>query len=175
MSSAVGTDDINLSDIEFWTRPYDVRNAAFARLRAEKPIAFFAEPELGPLPAGAGYWALTRHADVVEASKNAELFCSGHGTNIGDMPPDFNEFFGSMINMDDPRHSRMRRIVSRGFTPKYLNSLTDYVDDAAKTVIDDILEKGECDFVTEVAALLPLRIILDMMGIPRSEEQFVFE
>jgi len=119
-------DEINLSDLEFWTAPYDVREKAFATLRAERPIAFFEEPEVAALPVGPGYYALTRHADVVEASKNADLFCSGKGTNIPDLPPDFLDFFGSMINMDDPRHARLRRIVSRGFTPKYLNSLSDY-------------------------------------------------
>ena len=175
MSSAVRVDDIDLSDIEFWAKPYADREAAFARLREERPIAFFEEPEIPVMPQGPGYWALTRHRDVVEASKQPQLFCSGRGTNIGDMPPDFLEFFGSMINMDDPRHARMRRIVSRGFTPKYLNALSDYVEDAAKTIIDDVIDKGECDFVTEVAALLPLRIILDLMGIPRSDEQFIFE
>jgi cytochrome P450 len=168
-------DEIDLSDIEFWSAPYDIRERAFATLRAENPIAFFEEPELAALPKGPGYWALTRHADVVEASKRSDLFCSGKGTNIPDLPPDFLDFFWSMINMDDPRHARLRRIVSRGFTPKYLNSLSDYVQDAATSVVDDVIEKGECDFVTEVAALLPLRIIVDMMGIPRSEEQFIFE
>ncbi len=112
---------------------------------------------------------------MVTASKNAELFCSGRGTNIPDLPPDFLDFFGSMINMDDPRHARLRRIVARGFTPKYLNSLTDYVQDAATSVVDAVIDKGACDFVTEVAAILPLRIIVDLMGIPRSEEQFIFE
>jgi cytochrome P450 len=168
-------DEIDLSDIEFWAAPYSVREEGFKRLRAERPIAFFAEPEIAALPAGPGYYALTRHADVVEASKRSDLFCSGKGTNIADLPPDFLDFFGSMINMDDPRHARMRRIVSRGFTPKYLNSLSDYVQNAATSVVDDVIDKGECDFVTEIAALLPLRIIVDMMGIPRSEEQFIFE
>jgi cytochrome P450 len=175
MTSVLPLADIDLSDIEFWAKGYAEREAAFRTLRAEQPIAFFAEPEIAALPPGPGYYALTRHADVVEASKRADLFCSGSGTNIPDLPPDFNEFFGSMINMDDPRHSRMRRIVSRGFTPKYLNSLSDYVSDAATSVVDDVIEKGECDFVTEIAALLPLRIIVDMMGIPRSQEKFIFD
>ena len=60
------------------------------------------------------------YEDIVEVSRHPELFCSGKGTNIPDLPPSFNEFFGSMINMDDPRHARMRRIVSRGFTPRQL-------------------------------------------------------
>ena len=80
-----------------------------------------------------------------------------------------------MINMDDPRHARMRRIVSRGFTPRQLGLMKADVEGVAAEIVDEIAERGEADFVTEVAARLPLRIILDMMGIPRSQEQFVFD
>src|SRR5437868_6689780 len=118
---AMRVDQIDLSDLAFWEQPYDVRNEAFRTLRREQPITFFEEPPVSGLPQGPGYWSLTRHEHVVEASRHPELFCSGKGTNIGDMPPDFLEFFGSMINMDDPRHARMRRIVSRGFTPRKLD------------------------------------------------------
>ena len=113
-SRSLTLDEIDLSDFEFWTRPYEEREGAFLTLREEDPIRFFEEPRWRSLPPGPGYYALTRHADVLEASKHPQLFCSGRGTNIGDMPPDFLEFLGSMINMDDPKHARMRRIVSRG-------------------------------------------------------------
>jgi cytochrome P450 len=168
-------DQIDLSDIEFWARPWADREAAFATLRAQDPIRFFEEPEIPMLPKGPGYWALTRHADVLEASKHPDKFQSGKGSNIGDMPQDFLEFFGSMINMDDPKHARLRKIVSRAFTPKTLNQVTDQVEEAAKSVIDEVIDKGSCDFVTEVAAVLPLRIIVDMMGIDRSDEKFIFD
>ncbi|HEX6568264.1 MAG TPA: cytochrome P450 [Acidimicrobiales bacterium] len=176
MATVPLVDDIDLSDLEWWTRPLDERAAAFAALRAERPIApmvFPGMPHMG-LPETT-YYAVTRHADIVEASRHAELFCSGKGTNIGDMPPDFLEFFGSMINMDDPRHARMRRIVSRGFTPRQLALMKADVEGVAAQIVDEIAERGEGDFVTDVAARLPLRIILDMMGIPRSQEQFVFD
>jgi cytochrome P450 len=166
----------DLSDLDWWTRPIGEREEAFALLRAERPRAFFAEPDLGGFfPQGPGYWALTRHADVIDVSHRPEDFCSGRGTNITDLPPDFLDFFGSMINMDDPRHSRLRRIVSAGFTPKKLASLKSDVEGIAAEIVDGIAEKGECDFVTEVAALLPLRVIIDLMGIPRSEEKFIFD
>ena len=170
-------DQIDLSDLELWGGPYERRHEAFTLLRKERPIAHMAEPPIASdlLPVGTGYYSLTRHADVLEASKQPHLFCSGRGTNIQDMPPMFLDFFGSMINMDDPRHARMRRIVSRGFTPKQLNDAMSSVERIAAEIVDDIIDKGECDFVTDVAALLPLRIILDMMGIPRSEEKFVFD
>ena len=169
-------DDIDLSDFEFWTRPIPEREGAFLTLREQDPIRFFAEPELIQLtPPGPGYYSLTRHADVLEASKHPNLFCSGQGTNIPDMPAEFREFLGSMINMDDPRHARMRRIVSRGFTPKQLDSMKADVEAIAAGIIDDVIEQGEGDFVTDVAATLPLRIIVDMMGIPRSQEKFIFD
>ncbi len=176
MATAPALDDIDLSDLDFWLRPLDERAAAFATLRAERPIApmtFPGLPHMG-LPAST-YWSLTRHADIVHASRHPELFCSGKGTNIADLPPDFIEFFGSMINMDDPRHARMRRIVSRGFTPRQLELMKTDVEGTAAEIVDEIAERGEADFVTEVAARLPLRIILDMMGIPRSQEEFVFD
>lgn len=173
---SLSLDEIDLSDVEFWTRPWSEREAAFDLLRAEEPIRFFEEPDPVVLPQGPGYWALTRHADVVEASRKADLFCSGRGgSNIGDVPDEMLEFLGSIINMDDPRHAKQRKIVSRGFTPRVLENLKHDVERAAVEIVDEIIEKGECDFVTEVAALLPLRIILDLLGIPRSEEKFVFD
>jgi cytochrome P450 len=173
---ALSLDEIDLNDLDFWMRPMAEREGAFLTLREQDPIRFFPEPEgTEMIPAGPGYYSLTRHEHILEASKNPKLFCSGRGTNIVDMPQPFLEFFGSMINMDDPKHARMRRIVSRGFTPKMLDSMKAGVEQAAAEVIDAIIDKGECDFVTEVAALLPLRIIVDLMGIPRSEEKAIFE
>ena len=176
MATVPAAADIDLSDMEWWTGPLEHREAAFAALRAERPVAPMVLP--GSPEAGfpdTPYFSLTRHADIVEVSRHAELFCSGQGTNIVDLPPGFAEFFGSMINMDDPRHARMRRIVSRGFTPRQLGLMKADVEGVAAEIVDEIAERGEADFVTEVAARLPLRIILDMMGIPRSQEQFVFD
>jgi cytochrome P450 len=167
--------EIDLSNLEFWGRPLEEREEAFASLRARPEPAFFEEPDIPGIPRGPGYWCLTRHADVVDASRHPELFCSGRGTNIGDLPQEFIEFFGSMINMDDPRHARLRRIVSRAFTPRHLESLRTDVEMIAAEIVSGIAARGECDFVTEVAALLPLRVIVDLMGIPRSQEKFIFE
>jgi methyl-branched lipid omega-hydroxylase len=174
--SAPAVDRIDLSDLDWWTRPLSERADAFAALRAERPLAPMVLPGLPHLGLPEStYHAVTRHADIVEASRHPERFCSGKGTNIGDLPQDFLEFFGSMINMDDPRHARMRRIVSRGFTPRQLELMRADVEGVAAEIVDEIAERGEGDVVTEVAARLPLRIILDMMGIPRSQEQFVFD
>ena len=171
-------DEIDLSDPGFWKRSLEEREGAFAVLRAERPVAFMKErdfPEM-PIPTGPGYWSLTRHADVLEASRNPEVYCSGKGaTSIADLPPQFNEFFGGMINMDDPRHGHQRRIVSRGFTPKALAKIEADVQRRADAIIDRVIERGECDFVADIAAPLPLEIICDMMDIPKSQRQMVFE
>ncbi|MEO0494079.1 MAG: cytochrome P450 [Actinomycetota bacterium] len=169
--------EIDLSDIEgFWTEPMAVRDAAFETLRTEDPIRFFAEQETEYLAAGPGYYALTRHADIVAASRQADLFKSGAGTNIPDLPPEFNEFFGSMINLDDPRHARLRKLVSAGFTPRMLQRNMEDVEAAGKQIVERLREQGPgCDFVTACAAWLPVKIICDMMGIPESQHEFVFD
>jgi methyl-branched lipid omega-hydroxylase len=176
--TAVTLDQIDLSDLEFWSRPPEFREGAFLTLRQERPMSFFAEPEMpaeAPIPQGPGYWAVTRHADVVEASRRPEVFSSARGaTAIVDLPEMFLEYFGSMINLDDPRHARLRRIVSAGFTPRMLKKLEDDVARAASEIVDDLLVKGECDFVTDVAARLPLKIICDMMGIGEADYETVF-
>ncbi|WP_219508326.1 cytochrome P450 [Nonomuraea ceibae] len=170
--------DFDLSDRDFWARPMGERREAFDRLRRLDSPAFFEEPEVSFAPKGPGYYALVRHADILEASRTPEVFSSGEGgaTNIPDMPAEFAEYFGSMINMDDPRHARLRRIVSRAFTPKMIKQFETDVESAAVKIVDDLLAKGPgCDFVTEVAARLPLKIICDMMGIPERDYGFVFD
>ncbi|MFB4265499.1 cytochrome P450 [Nonomuraea sp. GTA35] len=170
--------DFDLSDRDFWAKPMSEREEAFERLRSLDAPAFFEESEMTYMPKGPGYYALVKHADILEASRNPEVFSSGDGgaTNIPDMPAEFAEYFGSMINMDDPRHARLRRIVSRAFTPKMIKQFESDVEAAAVGIVDDLLAKGPgCDFVTEVAARLPLKIICDMMGIPERDYQFVFD
>ncbi|TDQ48194.1 cytochrome P450 [Actinorugispora endophytica] len=171
----VDVSDIDLSDLRFWGRPPGERYEAFARLRRRGPV-FFAEAGWGPIPPGPGYWALTRHADVVEASRTPAVFASEPSAiSVPDLPRDFNEFFGSMISMDDPRHARMRRIVSRGFTPRMLGKLDDDINRTAARIVDGLLDAGPCDFVSTVSARLPLTIICEMMGIPRDQHRTVFE
>lgn len=169
-------DEIDLSQPEFWARPWAEREGAFQTLRRERPMSFYKEFTLGLVPEGDGYWAVTRHADILEASRNPEIFSSARGaTSIPDLPPEFLEFFGGMINMDDPNHQRLRKLVSAGFTPKQLARVNHDVEHAAAEIIGSVSEKGSCDFVTELSAPFPIRIICDMLGIPQSQHAFVFE
>jgi cytochrome P450 len=166
--------EINLSNPEFWAKDHAYRHGAFKTLRDESPYQFFEEWEFenSPIPRGPGYFALTRYEDIWHVSRHPEIFCSGKGTNIGDLTVELNEFFGSMINMDDPKHFRLRSIVSKGFTPKEINRVENYVVAKAKEVVDTVIEKypnRQCDFVSEIAAPFPLEIICEMMGIPKDD------
>ncbi len=176
-----GFDAWTLTDLEgFWASGREAREGVFAQLRARDDLFFSEERGLVVdgevvLPPGRGFYSLVRHADVVEASKQPGLFCSGEGSNIADLPVEMREFFGSMIGMDDPRHARLRRIVSRGFTPRMVEKLNEAIVTKAISVIDSVADKGSIDFVTEVAAKLPLALICDLMGIPESEYDLVFD
>jgi cytochrome P450 len=151
----VDVNTIDLSDPEFWVTPREYRESAFWSLRREEPIKFFKEMTLLNFPPGPGYYALTKHEDIWAVSRNPELWCSGQGSNITTLTPELNEFFGSMINMDDPKHFRLRSIVSKGFTPKEISRVEEYVKQKAKTLVDEVLEQhsdDEFDFVEKLAA-----------------------
>ncbi len=177
---ALGVTEIDLSDRTFWRRPLAEREGAFATLRRERPLAFFAEPDLrdaSPLapPPGPGYRALTRHAEVTEVSRRPDVYRSGPGAvSILDMPPEMVDYFSGMISTDNPRHARLRRIVSAAFTPRRVRAIEDDIEQVAKDVVAEVAARGECDFVTDVAAKLPLRVICEMMGVDPADEDDVF-
>jgi cytochrome P450 len=176
---SIDLDRVDLSDRDWWLRPPAERYAVFAKLRRERPFAFYEDPEVPGLEAGPGYWAVTRFADLEAISSQPAIFCSGKGAvSIPDLPTDLNEFYGSMISMDDPRHAKIRRLVSRTFTPKMLERLLDSV----REIVDDVLAKarakaesgdGTIDVVADIAAPIPLRVICDMMGIPEEDRAMV--
>jgi len=167
-------DEIDFGNMELWGRTdWD---GMYAKLRHERPVSWHTEPEIEGLGApGPGFWSLTRYDHIQHASRHPDVFISGKGTNIPDFPPEVYEFLGSMINMDPPRHTRFRLLVNRGFTPHQVASLEQSVHDRARAIVDSVCEKGECDFVEEIASALPLQIICDMMGIPASEYRSVFD
>jgi len=123
-------DTLTMTDVEgFWAGPRETREGVFAQLRASEDLFFSREPAQeidGEIvfPEGPGFYSLVRHEDIVAASKQPTLFCSGNGTNITDLPIEMREFFGSMISMDDPRHARLRRVVAKGFTPRMVENET---------------------------------------------------
>jgi len=161
---------------EFWTQDRGVIDHELAALR-HRPPQFLPEADTSAIgiPAGPGGWAIVDFELILEMSKTPEVFSSASGITIIDLPPEFNEFFSSMIAMDDPRHSRLRRLVSAGFTPRMLRRLEDSVTEQARIIIDEVAAAGSCDFVVDLAAKLPLAIVCDLMGVPRSQLGFVFD
>ncbi len=178
--SVLTLDEIDLSDLAFWERPPSERDGAFRLLRRERPLAFFDEPDAtldSPLapPRGPGYWAVTRYADIAEISRNPEVYCSGRGAvSIFDLAPETVEYFSGMVSTDNPRHARLRRIVSSAFNPLRIKNIEDSIEEVVDRVIKRASGMGECDFVAEIAAPFPLEIICDMMGVPASHYDQVF-
>jgi cytochrome P450 len=129
------------------------------------------------ITAGNGHCALTKLDDVFFASRHPEIFSSSPNITINDQTPEVSEYFGSMIVLDDPRHQRLRSIVSRAFTPKVVARIEASVRERAHRLVASMIANhpdGEADLVSELAGPLPLQIICDMMGIPEEDHQRIF-
>jgi methyl-branched lipid omega-hydroxylase len=169
--------DIDLSTWDFWALDDDLRDGAFTTLRREAPISFWPEPVQEGFEEGAGHWALTELDDVFYASRHPEVFSSSPSITIPDQPTEVAEFFGSMIVLDDPRHQRLRSIVSRAFTPKVVARIEASVRERAHRLVASMIANhpdGRGEAVSELAGPLPLQVICDMMGIPEEDHQRVF-
>jgi cytochrome P450 len=173
-------DEINLSDLDFWRRPWEEREYAFATLRRERPISFYEEPVIEgtafALPKGAGYYALTRYRDIATVSRHPEVFLSGPGAiSQFDLPPEMVEYFSGLISTDNPRHTRLRRIIAHAFSPHNIRRVEESITQVADRVLTRAIDSGSGDFMTDIAAPLPLEIICSMMGVPPSEHTTVLE
>jgi methyl-branched lipid omega-hydroxylase len=169
--------DIRLESLDFWALDDDYRDGTFATLRRDAPISFWPPIEMEGFVAGNGYWALTKHDDVHFASRHPDIFSSSPNITINDNAPEIAEYFGSMIVLDDPRHQRLRSIVSRAFTPKVVARIEASVRERAHRLVASLIANhpnGEADLVGELAGPLPLQIICDMMGIPEEDHQRIF-
>ena len=144
---------------------------AFAALRRESPVYRQAEAD------GPGYWALLSYDDIVAVSGDNQLFSSARGgTNIDELPPDALAMIRTlMINMDPPQHTKYRRLVSTGFTPKIVRRLEPHVRATTRRIVDGVAARGACDFVTEIAAELPLAVIADLIGVPEEDRHKLFD
>jgi cytochrome P450 len=156
-----------LSEPAFWLR--DDREAELARLRREQPVVWQEEPVTEWSPGGRGYWAVLGHADVRSASRSAQRFLSGLGTELFELPVEVAQLYSGMLNMDAPRHTRLRGIVSAAFSPRYVNQLESAVRERAAAVVDAVCERGACDFASDIAEPFPLAVICDMLGVPEGD------
>jgi cytochrome P450 len=161
----------DLADPRFWQLPAPARAAAFAELRRRPAPAYF-----GDRATGRGFHALVRHADVVEASRTPAVFLSGPGVTTPEPARWVRVLFGdSMVNLDDPRHAQLRRIVSRAFTPRLLGRVEEDVRRITTALVDEVERGRPADFVGAVAAELPFQVICTMMGIPAESRRAILD
>jgi cholest-4-en-3-one 26-monooxygenase len=158
--------EVNLLDLLAFEK--GVPHHWFKVLRQEAPVYWHPDPETGD-----GFWVLTKYHDLVQVSMDTQTFSSAQGITLATL-----EFFPSqnlmMITTDPPRHTRLRRLVSHGFTPKMISLLEPDVRRMAGQLLDHAIEKGECDFVTAVAAELPLMVIARFLGVPQEDRHQIF-
>jgi cholest-4-en-3-one 26-monooxygenase len=150
----------------------------FTYLRRHAPIAHHPEPD------GPGFYVFSRHEDVVAIGRDPGHFSSdpSRGAIVGleEPAPEHAEMMKlaesgqSMITMDPPAHSRYRRLVNRGFTPKMIGALDEKIAELSAVIVSDLLDKGDVDFVVDVAAQLPLIVIAELVGIPEEDRSMVF-
>jgi cytochrome P450 len=170
MTTQLGLETIDLTDPELYRQgfPHEV----FAILRDEAPVWWHPENR-GTDRLGGSFWVVSKHADVQAVSRDPARFSSLDGPSLPTVPP---EQRGAMVvSMDPPDHTRMRRLVSAGFTPRMITKLEDQARTWARTIVDHALDRDQCNFVHEVAYQLPMHMIADIVGIPVSDREWLFD
>jgi len=172
-------DPPDLSSHEFWEGTAEDREKTFAELRANRPISWHRPVKNGMFedPNDQGFWAVVRHADLVEVTRRPGDFLSGKGITFESFPPEMLDAAQGFIAMDPPRHTKIRRLMAAAFTPKQLARIDEHIVANSRRIVDDIIrkgaDKGQIDFVTEVASLVPMNNICDMVGIPEEHRRTV--
>ncbi|RAY13462.1 cytochrome P450 [Actinomadura craniellae] len=150
-----------------------VPHEQFRWLRANDPVHWHYDPnERVP-----GFWAITRLEDIIYVSRHPELFSSHTRTSMFEemSDADLAAHQQMMLFLDPPEHTRKRSMVNRGFTPRMINQLTDHVHEISHQLVDEICERGEADFVADIAAPLPLYVICEMVGAPLADRKRIFD
>ena len=166
--------EIDITSVEFWSRPFAERDKTFAWLRENAPVSWhkpMERPHFKPDHGELGFWALVKSADIAFASQNHDLFSSDQTTARGvSFPPLDREVAGAptFLEMDPPYHTRGRQIISSAFTPKAVKRLRDKIEERAEHIIDRVVGAGEFDFVAEVSSKLPMLTVADLVGVPES-------
>ena len=154
----LGPDDADITDHDTYVA--GVPHATFARLRREDPVHWTDESD-----GGSGFWSVLRYRDALTVSRDVETFTSTKGIRLEEMNEEETEARRTMMELDPPEHTRYRRLVSRGFTRRIVNTYEDAIRALAVEVIDEALEHTEFDFVTAIAEELPMRMLGRMLGI----------
>ncbi len=160
--------NLDLSDPETYGNgvPYE----AFARLRELDPVSWRPEPD------GPGYWAVTRHADVVTVLRQPAIFSSWLGSALlKDPPPEFlHKLRDSMMHRDPPEHTMLRRLVGKAFVPRRIAQLEQRIAEHARAIVDRVRGRGSCDFATDLAGELPLFVICEILGVPTEDRSRLY-
>ena len=161
--------EVDLTDVDAFQR--GVPHHWFRLLRQEAPVYWHAEKE------GPGFWAITKYEDLRTVSRDPVLFSSERkGSLLREVPEAELGFTQQiMLNMDPPKHRHYRAVVNKAFTPRMVNGLHGRIRDMVQAIINGVVERGECDFVEDVAAVLPMQVICEMMGIPHEDRRRVYE
>jgi cholest-4-en-3-one 26-monooxygenase len=160
--------DVDLANLDTFVEgvPHDM----FDTLRRDAPLYFHPEAN------GSGFWCVVRYHDLEQISRDARVFSSEGGITLYESAEtELEQQRMMMLMMDPPRHTKLRLLVNKGFTPRMIEQLHERIRQAAVDIIDTIAERGECDFVVDVAAELPLQVIAEMMGVPQGDRHKVFE
>ena len=177
MTQAPLASPVNLADPDVFVNAE--QHVLFRRLRREAPVSWNQGWDAWEgRPPFRGFWNITKYNDVLAISRDPATFISSHGIIMGTTPETAGPAAGlgkMMIVTDPPRHVRLRRLVNKGFTPRAVNAMEGHVREIATKIIDDIAQRSACDFVTDVAALLPLAVICEMMGVPKDDWKLMFE
>jgi cytochrome P450 len=149
-----------------------VPHEMFATLRREAPVFQH------PMPNGKHFWCVTRHDDLVTVNRDSKTFSSwlgGATLNMEADPANLATQRMMMLNMDPPEHTKLRKIVNKGFTPRMIRNLSERLERDATAIVDSIIDRGECDFVPDVASELPLIAIAEFLGVPREDRKIIFD
>ena len=142
----------------------------FRRLRDEAPVFRHDHPHWP-----GGFWNITRHADVQRVSRD-QRFSNQPNPFLTDRPPASDDPSSHLlISLDPPDHTKLRKLINRGFTPRRVGDLTSRVQATVDRLLDDVAERGECDMVTDIAVELPLQVIADLVGVPEADRHMIFE
>jgi len=163
--------DVDLTDLDRFAVGFP--DQVFTRLRAEAPVWW--HPPTPHTPDGVGFWVLSSYDAIMAAVSDATLFSSerapgvaGGGTILEDLP--YGYASGVLLNMmDDPRHHRIRRLVTPSFTPRALALMEEEIRTRSRVIVDGVADRGSCDFLSEVAVELPLQAVAALMGVPDAD------
>ncbi|HZZ49383.1 MAG TPA: cytochrome P450 [Pseudonocardia sp.] len=161
--------DIDFSDMSLFAAgpPYEL----FREMRETAPVCWSSAPSGWPDFEGPGYWNLTRAQDIVAVSRQPEIFSSwACGVTIpGDAVGGLDSIRAMMIGKDHPEHTRQRKVVTSVFTSRRVQALEPIMRDRISALIDGVIERGECDFVEDVAGPLPMQMVADLLGVPEED------